>query len=304
MYLEGRKLGQPIMRELKEAIESILATDYDGRILYELMQNGHDGHPRGVGDGRILILIREDEGDCGVLYVANGGNPFRDENFTAICRVALSSKNPAEGIGNKGVGFKSTVQLSTSPEIHSGAEPGDTSLGGYCFRFARPGDFADVARRVAPEEPGLAAELEANVASLMVPVPLDEIPPTVAEIAADGFVTIVRLPLRSPEAARRCSEQLDALVAEPIPFHLFLERVERIELRRTGGEAPVDVTRTRRVRRRGATAGAMVDDVTLDDGRELVMLRRTVPEVHGRAHWGCGAAGAAPVDGPPLVGRR
>ena len=278
MYLEGRKRGQPITRELKEAIESILATDYDGRALYELLQNGHDGHARGACDGKVRILLREDEGEWGALYVANAGNPFADEDFTAICRVALSSKNPAEGIGNKGVGFKSSVQLSTCPEIYSGSGPGDTTLSGYCFRFARPADFADAARRIAPDDQGLAAELEANVASLMVPVPLGEIPDVVAEIAADGFVTVVRLPLRSVEAARRCSEQLDALLAQSIPFHLFLERVERIELQRSGGAAPVDVARTRQVTRRSATAGSVVDNVVLDNDVEYLMLRRTVPE--------------------------
>ncbi|MGH3301960.1 MAG: sacsin N-terminal ATP-binding-like domain-containing protein [Streptosporangiaceae bacterium] len=141
LYLFGKKIDQPATREQKEFIEGIVATDYDGRTLIELLQNGHDAHPAGRSDGRLEFALRKDEGASGVLYVANGGNPVSHGDFAAMCRVAMSNKRPDEGIGNKGVGFKSVLQLADSPEVYSAAEPGATGFKGYCFRFARPADF-------------------------------------------------------------------------------------------------------------------------------------------------------------------
>ena len=45
-YLQDRETGQTTSREIKEVIESIISTDYDGRTVIELLQNAHDAHPR------------------------------------------------------------------------------------------------------------------------------------------------------------------------------------------------------------------------------------------------------------------
>ncbi len=136
-YLGERELEQSSTKELKEIIENVLATDYDGRTLLELLQNAHDAHPKEHRDGRIHVLLDPEEGDFGALYVSNGGRPFRDENFKSICQIAMSSKPPSEGIGNKGIGFKSALQLSLEPEIYSTSSTDATEFDGYRFRFAR-----------------------------------------------------------------------------------------------------------------------------------------------------------------------
>lgn len=138
LYLEGKRLGQPVTREQKEVIEGILAADYEGRTLVELLQNGHDAHDVDDADGRLEFWLRGEEGEHGVLYVANGGEPLKDENFTSLCRIGMSPKRPDQGIGNKGVGFKSVLQLSRSPEVYSMASAKSGRFDGYCFRFARP----------------------------------------------------------------------------------------------------------------------------------------------------------------------
>lgn len=48
------------------------------------MQNAYDAHPADA-EGEIVVLLDLDEGDHGVLYVANSGEPFTEENFKAIC---------------------------------------------------------------------------------------------------------------------------------------------------------------------------------------------------------------------------
>ncbi|WP_231648623.1 hypothetical protein [Saccharothrix sp. NRRL B-16348] len=89
MYLKGAGVGQPMARELKETAESVLAADYDGRTVVELLQNGHD--PARF-DGRLEFFLDETEGEHGVLYAANGGKPLNADNFGSMCLITLSSK--------------------------------------------------------------------------------------------------------------------------------------------------------------------------------------------------------------------
>jgi hypothetical protein len=275
LYIAGKQLDQPATRESKEIIEGIVAADYEGRTLVELLQNGHDAHDPECRDGMLEFWLREDEGDHGVLYVTNAGNPLDDENFTSLCRVGLSPKRPDQGIGNKGVGFKSVLQLADAPEIYSMKDKYSDRFDGYCFRFARPDDFTALAARISPDDSELADELRENVASLKVPVPLDTIPEEVASFAARGFVTVVRLILRSAAALEKADRQFAELVSSPVPFHLFLERVAKITLRRTGVE---DHFLTRFPSRRMSPPAVPIDEVTLEDGSSYVVLRRIVPE--------------------------
>src|SRR4051794_13948298 len=79
LYLSSVDIGEPSTRETKEIIEGLVSTNYDGRTVVELLQNGHDAHARGARDGVVEILLDEDEGDHGVLYVANQGLPLDGE---------------------------------------------------------------------------------------------------------------------------------------------------------------------------------------------------------------------------------
>ncbi len=276
MYLAGRANGQPDSLEAKRIIESVLSPSYDGRTLIELLQNGHDAHAPGEA-GRLSFCLDLTEGPYGTLYVANSGTPLGEENFASLCRVALSSKRPDQSIGNKGVGFKSVLNLSDGPELYSKASADSGTLDGFCFRFARPDDFDEIARRVAPEEPGLAAELRGSVSSLKTPVPLADVPAG-ANAFADWAVTVVRLPLRDESALDRAREQLGQLSAADVPLHLFLPRLARIEI------ALVDVNgvTAAELRRETAPLAARGDlraeTAVLQDGSRYALLRRRVPE--------------------------
>jgi len=172
-YIRDRETGQTTSREMKEVIESIISTDYDGRTVIELLQNAHDAHSKERSDGVILVDLREEvQAEYGVLYVANAGDPIRDENFDSLCRLGMSTKRPDEGIGNKGVGFKSVIQLCDSPEVYSVAGLESPTFDGYCFRFALSSDFDGIAAAHGPDEEGFADELRENVAGLRVPVVL------------------------------------------------------------------------------------------------------------------------------------
>ncbi|MGW6891050.1 sacsin N-terminal ATP-binding-like domain-containing protein [Streptomyces chartreusis] len=265
------------------------ARDYKGRFLLELLQNAHDAHPSRRNDGQVHVLLDEEEGEHGTLYVANAGRPFTWDGVEAVCKLARSEKVVGEGIGNKGVGFRSVLQISNAPEIYS-ARPAtaiSAVLEGYCFRFATPDDLslllgdADLVRRATKEFP-----------PLQVPFPVSATPQTCVELAMAGHVTVIRLPLRSETARGEARRRLDELAAAAAPAMLFLERLERLVLERRardGGE------RTELTRKEwplggvsdvpaagGAPAVSMVR-VDLGPAGEFVVVRGSVPAARLRA---------------------
>ncbi|MGX1095096.1 signal transduction histidine kinase [Streptomyces albogriseolus] len=91
--------GRDAAREAKAVAETIIAPEYEGRVLIELLQNAHDAHPARATDGRIEIRLDEDEGEHGTVYVANRGKPFDGKNFKDLCSIALSKGCPAKAGG-------------------------------------------------------------------------------------------------------------------------------------------------------------------------------------------------------------
>ncbi|MFB7122986.1 sacsin N-terminal ATP-binding-like domain-containing protein [Kitasatospora sp. NPDC056273] len=261
-------------------IEEILAPEYKGRVLVELLQNAHDAHLAKPGDGRVEILLDETEGEHGVLYVANGGRELTPKRFDALRRVASSSKRPDEGIGHKGVGFKSVRQLAEAPELYSVSGPAAKAFDGYCFRFARPSDFDRLAAEAAPDDPGAADKLRANLSALTLPVPVDEIPEPVRRFRRRGIVTVVRLPLKDADARASAARQLCELIDDRAPFELFLDRLATVVV--THAEAGATPKRTvfgRRVTTLYKARDLRIEEVTLRRGRlKLVLVRSKVPE--------------------------
>jgi len=92
-----------------------VSSDYQGRVIYELLQNAFD-----KAEKKILVKVIGN-----VLYIANDGIKF---NFTAqydykknstergdfqsLCSISTSTKNATTSIGNKEVGFKSAFSIA------------------------------------------------------------------------------------------------------------------------------------------------------------------------------------------------
>lgn len=225
--------------------------EYEDRFLYELIQNAYDAHPADA-EGQITILLDELEGEHGVLYVANGGDPFSLDNFESICELAQSNKAPDQAIGNKGVGFKSVLQVCTWPEIFSRTGVQSPGFDGFCFGFTRPEKYDGLC--VGDEE--LAEALRHDVAPYFLPSPIDELPASLQGFADDGFATVIRLPLDSPAALAIAVNRLERLRSETVPLHLFLPRLRRLEIAHVtaGGRSLVALSRD-----------AMTIDDPLDD---------------------------------------
>ena len=114
-------------RSVKSMIDKTVH-EYDGRFVFELIQNGYDKQDQDRRDGRLAITLVHHELEHGVLYVANTGQGFTPSNVRAIANLGLSDKELGEGIGNKGVGFKSVLQICESPEVYSTLPDGSPGL--------------------------------------------------------------------------------------------------------------------------------------------------------------------------------
>jgi hypothetical protein len=251
--------------------------EYGGRFLFELIQNGYDAEPPESESGRIAIVFDRGEGTDGTLYVGNTGHGFTVSNARRIRSLGLSDKPIGVGIGNKGVGFKSVFQICTTPEVYSTLPSGDP---GFCFRFARPDDVPEL----VDGDPVRAQQVIDEVSLYSITLPTDTTPARVRAMWADGYVTVVRLPL-DDGAGAIVMEHLDELEASEIPLMLFLKRLERVTLRResSGGRAERVLSRSRSSVPM-LTGDFTCDLVTLDDvGVYLVLSREVDPEAYRSA---------------------
>jgi hypothetical protein len=123
------------LHNLTEQVEH----QYHGRFVIELIQNAHDALWTSDNSterpARIVLAIRSD-GPFGSLYVANDGRPFSHSNFESLSQLGNSDKDPQESIGNKGIGFRSVLEISKEPAIYSRLSPDSTIFDGYCFELS------------------------------------------------------------------------------------------------------------------------------------------------------------------------
>jgi ABC-type amino acid transport substrate-binding protein len=87
-----------------------------------------------------------------------------------------------EGIGNKGVGFRSALQTCAAPEVYS-TLPGGAP--GFCFRFARPDDVTEL----VGGDPDLARQVVDEVSLYSITLPAETTPDRVASLWAEGVLT-------------------------------------------------------------------------------------------------------------------
>lgn len=211
--------------ESLKAVSEDTAHEYEDRAVLELLQNAYDAIGAGHR-GRVRIILDTTQSP-GTLYVANEGQPFTDTNFHSITELGLSDKSADEGIGNKGLGFRSVLQLSDRPEVYSRDPDNDADEGfrGYSFRFAGPQDIDELA---ASSE--LARQVEAKVSPLDLPVPAEVTDDHIRQLATERFATVVKLPLRDAIAADAARSQTKNLAGDAPPVLLFLDRIAAVEI--------------------------------------------------------------------------
>lgn len=294
------------MHSLTQQVEH----QYHGRFLIELIQNAHDAfdEPGLSGGNRIEIVLDADDSAHGSLLVANDGLPFTESNFERLSQLGQSDKDPQKSIGNKGIGFRSVLEVSDCPEVYSRASAGSSRFDGYCFAF-QPSVVRSLVEPITqlatgtviplwevtgrPIVEGWSAEMLAKfrkrvqqngttwlsgetdyLSPYLLPVPLRSVRSAcVSDLQERGFSTVVRLPLKSAQLSDyvlRHMEQLDAATM------LFLHKVSALGIR---FEGRLDTTFTRSSA--PLVAGLDGHRVTLGDGsgvpREYGVWTRELP---------------------------
>ena len=264
-FVEELVNGTTHYRSLHNLTEQI-EHQYHGRFLIELVQNAHDAlFEIGVMDTpqRIEIVLAEDEHPYGALYIANDGQPFTPSNFKALSNLGQSDKDPQKSIGNKGIGFRSVLEITKAPEIYSRKERESSRFDGYCFCFqpdviqmfegpirrvvegdnsvnspasiggrllewddARYEFFRERCRSFAKN--WLRKEL-AFLSPYALPVPIDtqQAAPRVADFEQRGFSTVIRLPFLNDRVREIATNKLEEMNASTA---IFLQRVNVLRL--------------------------------------------------------------------------
>lgn len=237
---------------------------YAGRFLIELIQNAHDAliaPAAGEAGGRIAMLFDVNDSTYGSLLVANDGQPFSSSNFERLSQLGQSDKDPQENIGNKGIGFRSVLEICDVPEVYSRASQRSHTFDGYCFRFdpsivdallepmlqfangvpvrtnlACPEQMFRLtgedkvlfaARIKALGGQGIKEELR-HLSPYLLPQPIDRVCSTaVHRLEQDGFSTVIRLPVKSAADVDYTRQKLAEFSPQTT---LFLSKVSSLQL--------------------------------------------------------------------------
>src|SRR6266542_195542 len=93
--------------------------EYHGRFVIELLQNAADAWRNDAPSGersKVRLLLTEGP----TLLVANQGEVLTAQTIIrSLGHIGASPKPHGEAIGHKGIGFKSVLEMTLSPEIYS-----------------------------------------------------------------------------------------------------------------------------------------------------------------------------------------
>ena len=241
-----------------------IAQAYRGRCVLELLQNAHDVLPETPGGDPGLITFSLETAPDPMLLIANSGRAFDRKDFKGLCQLGQSPKDPNKSVGNKGLGFRSVLEVASGPEIWSTA----TTEGGtaFVFRFD-PAVRGEVAAAIAAlNDSGLAArspfdpllplvdwtedqlerysdrlsgervdgpgEARRFLSAYDIPLPIEGPSAAVDDLLRAGHVTVIRLPLDRgrggsiEEATASVKAQLEGLL--DLSITLFLPRLKTL----------------------------------------------------------------------------
>ena len=215
------------------------------------------------------------------MYIANAGTPFTYRSMTGLCKLARSPKQVGQGIGHKGVGFRSILPVCAWPEIYSADPAGPPgNLDGYTFRFARHADLLTL----ADGDEVLAHRADDEFPPFQLPIPADTIPDSARDLATAGHVTVVRLPLDTPEARTEALTQAAQLAASDVPVLLFLERIMSLTVICRDGDTAAETTLTRAQHPLGGVTASEVSFAHVDLGDLGAYTVASAPVAPARLH--------------------
>jgi hypothetical protein len=196
--------------------------EYRERYVFELLQNANDA----IRDARTpeslyrrkSYRVRLDLTTT-ALIVSNDGVPFLEKDVESIYMWGESSKDPNKSIGYKGIGFKSVLEITDSPQIFSQVVQ---------FHFDRSTCYNRV-RAIVGSKSGLKLPITRFVFPFsiqQVPVPDQGLVEQL--LNGKGYVTVIRLPLLAKVKQETVLAQIDRDL-DPALL-LFLNGIDEIEV--------------------------------------------------------------------------
>ena len=179
---------------------------YAHRQLFELVQNGADALSRSDG-GEIWIRLTPTH-----LYHADEGRAIDEAGVRALMFSHLSPKRGTEEIGRFGLGFKSVLGVTDTPEFFSRSSS---------FRF----DRTSAAKRISEVAPNGERYPTLRLPEAIHPIREAATDPILREMM-DWATNIVRLPLKRG-AFESLSQQISNFPAE---FLLFARHIAQLVL--------------------------------------------------------------------------
>ncbi len=200
--LNAYKARPDLIREHSNIEQAITQSGYGRKQLNELIQNAADAID--LPNGRISIVLTD-----GTLYCANEGSSFTEAGYRTLM-LSHSSEKRDDQIGRFGLGFKSVIQISDSPQIFSksGSVKWDRQNSTELLESLRPGLGSYPVLRIAtPVDPLAAASSDPILDELM-----------------SWATTVVKLPL--VQQAAWLSEEMRKF---PHEFLLFSQNIGLLE---------------------------------------------------------------------------
>ena len=217
--------------------------DYEGREILELLQNANDAAAE-LGTSSRVVIDLSPEG----LVVGNTGLPFSPGGIRSLRLAHLSPKasHRKQFVGNKGLGFRSVLNWSSTPIILSGE---------LCLAYSRSylKEKQQQALAQIPALQKIISKKTSNRARLVIPLlTFPCIPPDgvlepflkdrnqeiiykrCQQLRKDGFDTAVGMPFDKPEFYRRALEQIEELGHEAL---LFAPHLGELEIRINADDA-------------------------------------------------------------------
>ncbi|WP_186759800.1 DEAD/DEAH box helicase [Arthrobacter alpinus] len=201
--VESYKVRPELIGEQSNIEQSTVQGGYGRSQLNELVQNAADAMD-GL-EGRISIILADD-----VLYCANEGQSFQDSGFRTLM-LSHSSEKRDDQIGRFGLGFKSVLEITDTPQIfsRSASVQWDKLESEAILRSIDPDVSSYPVLRIAqPVDPMVAASKDPVLADLMT-----------------WASTVVRLPLK--KNVTWLSEEMTKFPSE---FLLFSDQIGTLEL--------------------------------------------------------------------------
>ncbi len=261
-FLDTLKNGSSDYRTIT-SIGNQVAQEYRGRCVLELLQNAYDALGEGGDSDPCRIAFILTTAPTPVLLVANSGLPFRKKDFEGISQLGQSPKDPNLSVGNKGMGFRSVLEVCTSPEIWSTASADQSE--GFTIKFStevldwiatrtldlhrsgtairspfddeRPlvdwseGQLSQFRDNVKSRNIDLDEEIHNFLSPYQFPLALADPPSEVAALFKLGYVSVIRLKLdgggtgTAEEAVGSIQDQLSAIESRSLVFLTHLKEL-------------------------------------------------------------------------------